>query len=155
MRIRNTKPLFHPALPAARLCQWPLLARGEGGGPSTQRGLPQRRAARRGAARRGLHRPLRMGYGRASGVARGEGLGTASAEKLGGPALRLEYSPANRAALGAGKLTSMLISGSPRGSGNASAQLCNRPLSLPNSRHSSIHSSLAVSMCAISPNSMA
>jgi len=35
---------------------------------------PQRLAARRGKAMRGLDMPLRMGYGRTSGVARGEGL---------------------------------------------------------------------------------
>jgi hypothetical protein len=37
LRIRNTKPLFRPALPAARLCRRRLFARDEGGVPSTQR----------------------------------------------------------------------------------------------------------------------
>jgi hypothetical protein len=69
--------------------------------------------------------------------------------------LRIEYRPAKRAAIWAGKITSIAISGSQRGSGKDPAQLFKSPLSIANSRNSSVNSSLAVSMCAISPNSMA
>ena len=36
-RIGKTKTLFHPALSAVRLRRRPLLARGDGGSPSTRR----------------------------------------------------------------------------------------------------------------------
>jgi hypothetical protein len=47
--------------------------------------LPKRRAARRGAARRNLDMPLRIGYGSASGVSGRQGLGTIGLKTLRGP----------------------------------------------------------------------
>jgi len=67
----------------------------------------------------------------------------------------MEYNPAKRAAIWAGKITSMPISGSRRGSGNASAHVCNRPLSIANRRNASVNSSPTVSLWAIYPNSIA
>jgi len=67
----------------------------------------------------------------------------------------MEYNPAKRAAIWAGKRTSMPISGARRGAGNVSAHVCNRPLSMAHKRNASVNSSLAVSMWAISPNSIA
>jgi hypothetical protein len=47
--------------------------------------VPERRAARRRGAERGLDRPRRMGAGEVAKVLRGDGLGTANLGKLGGP----------------------------------------------------------------------
>ncbi len=56
--------------------------------PPARRGcLPQRRAARRGAARRGLDRWLRMGYSENSGVSWGPGPRDGQFEKAGGELL--------------------------------------------------------------------
>src|SRR5215475_248087 len=52
--------------------------------PAPSGGLPPRPAARRGAARRGLDRRLRMREAEDAGVARCTGLGTADWGKLGG-----------------------------------------------------------------------
>ena len=68
-------------LPLARLRRRPRPVRSASSSPSTQRAchgsLRKRRAARRGAASRGLDMRLRMGYAEDSRVCRFGGLGTA------------------------------------------------------------------------------
>ena len=77
------------------------------------------------------------------------------AERSAEPVVRQEYRPAKRPARWAGTLTSLPISGSSRGSGNAAAPCGDTPLSLANRRKASVHASLAVSMWTSAPNSIA
>ena len=84
-RIGKTHGIFAPSLPpsasAGGRCSRAAMA-----APSARRGrLPQRRAARRGAAEHSLDRRRRRGDGSASGVSQGEGLGTAG---FGKPVIR-------------------------------------------------------------------
>ena len=80
---------------------------------------------------------------------------TTRAARRPSPAVRLEDRPATRAALGAGQSTSSASAGSQRGAGKDPAQRFHTPRASAHRRHAAVHSALAVSLGAISPNSMA
>jgi hypothetical protein len=81
---KNFKRHFHPAAPAVRLRQQPLSPAALATSPARRDGLPQRRAARRGAAMRGLDRQIRMGEAEDLRVLRGRGPRDGPSGKAGG-----------------------------------------------------------------------
>jgi hypothetical protein len=81
---KNFKRHFHPAAPAVRLRQQPLSPAALATSPARRDGLPQRRAARRGAAMRGLDRQIRMGEAEDLRVLRGRGHRDGPSGKAGG-----------------------------------------------------------------------
>jgi len=96
-RIGSTKRIVAPALPGRNPYKHPwciLVPPASGRGPlaaptappARRGGLQTQRAARRDAAVRALDRQVKMGYGRASGGYRFEGLGTARTGRLRGAA---------------------------------------------------------------------
>ena len=83
---KNFKRHFHPAAPAVRLCRRPLSPAALAASPARSDGLPQRRAARRGAARRGLDRQSRRGEAEDCRVLRARGPRDGPSGKAGGRA---------------------------------------------------------------------
>ena len=84
VRIRKKKSLSRPAAPAARPAGDPASPAAMVAVPRISSSLPQRLAARRSAAMRGLDMPRRMGQANVSTVPKGEGLGKTGLGKLGG-----------------------------------------------------------------------
>jgi hypothetical protein len=80
--MRKSQTTFSRYPPACPLRRWPPLAGGDGGSPAPRSCLPQWLTARRSAAWRGLDMALEIDETHASGVHRGEGLGSILLTKI-------------------------------------------------------------------------